>query len=108
MSCSKPKLQHIDLTLKENLENFSKLEYGMKVVDVCKTYNLSQSTLFIWKKQKSKLNDVVDVGKALDTKHKCESFLPNIKRVLHILFGTIRSKPHTLLLSKQVLVEKAT
>ena len=30
----------------------------MKVVDVCKIYNLSQSTLSTWKKQKSKLKDI--------------------------------------------------
>ena len=59
----------------------------MKVVDVYKTYNLSQSTLFAWKKQKSKLKDMVDAGKVLETKQNHESFLPNVERTLHIWFG---------------------
>ena len=40
----------------------------MKAVDVCNTYNLSQLTLSTWKKQKSKLKDMVDAGKVLETK----------------------------------------
>ena len=67
MSCTKPKRQHVDRTLKEKLQILNKLECGMKAVDVCKTY-LSQSTLSTWKKQKSKLKDMVDAGKVLDTK----------------------------------------
>ena len=80
----------------------------MKAVNVCKTYNLSQLTLSTWKKQKSKLKDMVDAGKVLETKRNCELFLPNIKTALHIWFGEMRSKPHAPLLNKQVLVEKAT
>ena len=80
----------------------------MKAVDVCKTYNLSQSTLSTWKKQKSKLKDMVNVGKVLETKQNCESFLLNVKRALHIWFGEMRSKPHAPPLNKQVLVEKTT
>ena len=80
----------------------------MKAIDVCKDFNLSQSTLSTWKKQKKKLKDMVDAGKVLDTKRNHESFLPNIKRALYIWFGEMRSKPHTPPLSKQVLVEKAT
>ena len=80
----------------------------MKAVDVCKTYNSSQSTLSTWKKQKSKLKDMVDAGRVLETKHNHESFLPNVKRVLHIWFGEMRSKPYAPPLNKQVLVEKAT
>ena len=38
---------------------------------------------------------MVDAGKVLDTKRNCESFLPNIKRALHIWFGEMRSKPTT-------------
>ena len=68
MSCSKPKCQYVDRTLKEKLQILNKLECDMKAVDVCKTYNLSQSTLSTWKKQKSKLKDMVDAGKVLDTK----------------------------------------
>ena len=60
------------------------------------------------KKQKTKLKDMVDTGKVLDTKRSCESFLPNIKRALHIWFGEMRSKPHAPPLSKLVLIEKAT
>ena len=106
MSCSKSKRQHVNQTLKEKL--LSKLECGMKAVDVCKTYNLSQSTLSTWKKQKSKLKDMVDAGKVLETKQNRESFLPNVERALHIWFGEMRSKPHTPPLNKQVLIEKAT
>ena len=80
----------------------------MKAVDVCKIYNLSQSMLSTWKKQKSKLKDMVGAGKVPDTKQNCESFLPNIKRALHNWFGEMRSKPHTPQLNKQVLIEKAT
>ena len=80
----------------------------MKAADVCKTYNLSQSTLSTWKKQKSKLKDMVDAGKVLETKQNHESFLPNVKRALHIWFGEMRSKPHAPPLNKQVLIENAT
>ena len=95
MSCSKPKRQHVGQTLKEKLQILNKLECGMKAVDVCKTYNLSQSTLSRWKKQKSKLRDMVDAGKVLETKQNRESFLPNVERALHIWLGEMRSKPHT-------------
>ena len=108
MSCSKPKRQHVDRTLEEKLQILNKLECGMKAVDVCKTYDLSQSTLSTWKKQKSKLKDMVDAGKVLETKQNHESFLSNIERALHIWFGEMRSKPHTPPLNKQVLIEKAT
>ena len=59
-------------------------------------------------KAEKKFKDMVDAGKVLDTKRNRESFLPNIERALHIWFGEMRSKPHTIPLSKQVLVEKAT
>ena len=86
----------------------NKLECDMKAINVCKEFNLSQLTLSKWKKQKTKLKDMVDAGKVLDTKRNCESFLLNVERALHIWFGEMRSKPHIPLLSKQVLVEKAT
>ena len=73
----------------------NKLECGMKAIDV-------------WKKQKTKLKDMVDAGKVLDTKRNRESFLPNVKRALPIWFGEMRSKPHAPPLSKQILIEKAT
>ena len=108
-SCSKPKHQHVDCTLKEKLQILNKLEYGMKAVDVCKAYNLSQVILSTWKKQKAKLKDMVDAGKVLDTKQNRESFLSNVERALHICFGEMGSKPHAPPpVSKQVLVEKAT
>ena len=94
--------------LKEKLQILNKLECGVKAVDVCKAYNLSQSTLSAWKKQKAKLKDMVDAGKVLDTKQNHESFLPNIERALHIWFGEMRSKPHVPPLSKQVLVTCST
>ena len=93
---------------KEKLQILNKLECSMKAIDVCKAYNLSQLTLSTWKKQKAKFKDMVDAGKVLDTKRNHVSFLPNVKRTLHIWFGEMRSKPHAPLLSKQVLVEKAT
>ena len=108
MSCSKPKGQHVDRTLKEKLQILNKLECGMKAIDVCKEFNLSQSTLSTWKKQRKKLKDMVDAGKVLDTKRNHESFLLNVKRALHIWLGEMRSKPHASPLSKQVLIEKAT
>ena len=69
MSCSKPKCQGVNQTLKEKLEIFSKLECSMKAVEVCKTYNFSQSTLSTWKKHK--LKDMVHAEKVMDTKHNC-------------------------------------
>ena len=108
MSCSKLKRQHVDYTLKEKLQILNKLECGMKAIDMCKAYNLSQSTLSIWKKQKAKSKDMVDAGKVLDTNRNHESFLPNVERALHIWFGEMRSKPHAPPLIKQLLIEKAT
>ena len=108
MSRSRPNHQHVDRMLTEKLQILNKLECGMKAVDMCKAYNLSQSTLSTWKKQKAKLKDMVDAGKVLDIKRNHESFLANIQRALHIWFGEMRSKPHAPPLSKQVLVEKAT
>ena len=56
-----------------------------------KEYNLSQSTLSTWKKQKSKLKEMVDAGKVLNMKRNHESFLPQVKRALHLWFGEMRS-----------------
>ena len=94
--------------LKEKLQILNKLECGMKAVDVCKAYNLSQLILSTWKKQKAKLKDMVDAGKVLHTKRNPESFLLNVERALNIWFGEMRSQPHAPPLSKQVLIEKAT
>ena len=52
MSVSKRKCQHTDRTLKENIEILGKLDCGLKAVDVCKRFNISQSTLSTWKKQR--------------------------------------------------------
>ena len=43
MSVSKPKLQHTDQTIKEKIEILGKLDCGVKAVDLCKQFNLSQS-----------------------------------------------------------------
>ena len=51
MSVSKPKQQHTDQTIKEKIEILGKLDCGVKAVDLCKQFNLSQSTLSTWKKQ---------------------------------------------------------
>ena len=65
MSVSKPKCQHTDRTLKEKIEILGKLDSGLKAVDVCKRFNISQSTLSTWKKQRGKINEMVDAGKDL-------------------------------------------
>ena len=58
MSVSKPKRQHTDRTLKEKIEILGKLDSGLKAVDVCKRFNISQSTLSTWKKQRGKINEM--------------------------------------------------
>ena len=93
---SKPKRQHTDRTIKEKLDILRKLDCGVKGVDICKQFNLSHSTLSTWKKQRTKLNEMVDAGKVLDTKRNRESFLPQVERALHLWFSEMRSKPHQL------------
>ena len=68
MSVSKPKHQHTDRTLKEKIEILGKLDSGLKAVDVCKRFNISQSTLSTWKKQRGKISEMVDAGKVLNQK----------------------------------------
>ena len=51
MSLSKAKRQHTDRTIKEKIEILGKLDSGVKAVDLCRQFNLSQSTLSTWKKQ---------------------------------------------------------
>ena len=55
MSCSKPKRQHVDRMLKEKLQILNELECGMKGIDVCKEFNLSQSTLSMWIEAENKV-----------------------------------------------------
>ena len=93
MSLPKPKHQHTDRTLKEKIEILGKLDSGVKAVDICKRFNISQSTLSTWKKQRGKSNEMVDVGKVLNQKRN-ESFLPQVERALHLWFCEMRSKPH--------------
>ena len=45
LSKLKPKCQHTDRTLKEKIEILGKLDCGVKAVDICKRFNLSQSML---------------------------------------------------------------
>ena len=90
MSHSKLKCKHTDWILTDKLQILNKLECGMKGVDV------------------SKLKDMVDAGKVLETKQNHKSFLPNVKRALHIWLGEMRSEPHAPPFNKQVLIEKAT
>ena len=59
MSLSKAKRQHTDRTLKEKIEILGKLDCGVKAVDLCKQFNLSQCTLSTWKKQRCKLNEML-------------------------------------------------
>ena len=108
MSVSKPKCQHTDRTIKEKIEILGKLDCGVKVVDLCKQFNLSQSTLSTWKKQRCKLNEMVDAGKVLHTKRNRESFLPQVERALHLWFCEMRSKPHAPPINQSLLVQKST
>ena len=87
ISLSKAKCQHTDQTLKEKIEILGKLDCGVKAVDLCKQFNLSQSMLCTWKKQRCKINEMVDVGKVLNTKRNHESFLPQVERAI---FGFVR------------------
>ena len=89
MSLFKVKRQHTDQTLKEKIEILGKLDCGVKAVDLCKQFNLSQSTLSTWKKQRAKLNEMVDAGKVLNQKRNRESFLPQVERALHLWFCEI-------------------
>ena len=104
--------QNINIQIKhletQKLEILRKLDFGIKTVDVCKEFNLSQSTLSTWKKQKAKLKEMVDNGKILKTKCNRESFLPQVKSTLHLWFCEMRSKPHPPPLNQQLLAEKAT
>ena len=108
MSVSKPKRQHTDRILKEKIEILGKLDCGLKAVDVCKRFNISQSMLSTWKKQRGKINEMVDAGKVLNQKHNHESFLPQVERALHVWFCEIRSKPHAPPINQLLLVQKAT
>ena len=82
MSVSKPRHQHTDRALEEKIEILSKLDCGLKAVDVCKRFNISQSTLSTWKKQRGKINEMVDAGKVLNQKHNHKSFLPQVESVI--------------------------
>ena len=108
MSVSKPKRQHTDRTLKEKIEILGKLDSGLKAVDVCKRFNISQSTLSTWKKQRAKINEMVDAGKVLNQKRNRKSFLPQVKRALHLWLCEMRSKPHAPPINQSLLVQKAT
>ena len=108
MSCSKIKRQHTDRTLKEKIEILRKLDSGVKAKDLCNQFSLSPSMLSTWKKQRSKINGMVDEGKVLTTKRNRESFLPQVERALHLWFSEMRSKPHPPPINQQVLIEKAT
>ena len=108
MSVSKPKHQHTDRTLKEKIEILGKLDCGLKAVDVCKRFNISQSMLSTWKKQRGKINEMMDAGKALNQKRNCKSFLPQVERALYLWFCEIRSKLHAPPINQLLLVQKAT
>ena len=94
MFLQKPKHQHTDRTLKEKIEILGKLDCGVKAVDICKRFNISQSMLSTWKKQRGKINEMVDTGKVLNQKCNHESFLPQVERALHLWFCEMRSKLH--------------
>ena len=105
---AKPKRQHTDRTLKEKIEILNKLDCGAKAIDLCKQFNLSQSTISTWKKQRDKLKGMVDDGKVLDTRRNRESFLPQVERALHLWFSEMRSKPHAPPINQALLVQKST
>ena len=94
MYLQRPKRQHTDWTLKEKIEILGKLDCSVKAVDICKIFNISQSTLSTWKKQRAKINEMVDAGKVLNQKRNRESFLHQVERALHLWFCEMRSKPH--------------
>ena len=108
MSLSKAKRQHTDQTLKEKNKILGKLDCGVKAVDLFKQFNLSQSMLSTWKKERCKLNEMVDAGKVLNTKCNRESFLPQVERALHLWFCEMKSKPHALPINQALLVQKST
>ena len=108
MSVSKPKHQHTDRTLKEKIEILGKLDCCVKAVDVCKRFNISQSTLSTWKKQRGKINEMVDAGKVLNQKHNRKSILPQVERALHLWFCGMRSKMHAAPINQSLLVQKST
>ena len=104
---AKPKRQHTDHTLKEKIEILNKLDSGVKAIDLCKQFNLSQSTISTWKKQRNKLKGMVDDGKVLKTKRNRESFMPQVERALHLWFCEIRSKPHAPPINQALLIQKS-
>ena len=108
MSLLKAKCQHTDRTIKEKIEILGKLDCGVKAIDLCRQFNLSQSTLSTWKKQRCKLSEMVNAGKVLHTKCNRESFLPQVERALHLWFCEMRSKPHAPPMNQSLLVQKAT
>ena len=105
---AKPKRQHNDRTLKEKIQILDKLDCGVKAIDLCKQFNLSQSTISTWKEQRSKLKGMVDDGKVLDTRRNRESFLPQVERALHLWFCEMRTKPHAPPINQALLVQKST
>ena len=107
MDSPKLKHQHVDRTLKEKLEILKHVG-SMKGIDICRKYGIKQSTLSTWKKQKAKLEEMVEEGKVLDLKRNRASLLPKVERALHIWFCEMRSKPHAPPLNREVLAQKAT
>ena len=105
---SKPKRQHTDRTLKEKIEILNKLDSGVKAIDLYRQFNLSQSTISTWKKQRNKLKGMVDDGKVLETKRNHESFMPQVESALHLWFCEIRSKPHVPPINQALLIQKST
>ena len=83
MDSPKLKRQHVDRTLKEKLEILKNVG-SMKGIDICRKFGIKQSTLSTWKKQKAKLQEMVEEGKVLDTKRNCAWLLPKVERALHI------------------------
>ena len=83
-SVSKPKHQHTNRPLKEKIEILGKLDCGVKAIDVWKRFNISQSMLSTWKKQRGKNNEMVDAGKELNHKRNRKSFLPQVERAMNL------------------------
>ena len=107
MSLSKTKGQHTDCTLKEKIDILHKLDCGIEGIDIYKEFNLSQSTLSTWKRQRMKFKEQVDVGKVLNAKHNCKSFVPQAERALHLWFSEMGSKLYTPPINQASLIQKA-
>ena len=96
MSVSKPKHQHTDRALKEKIEILGKLDCGLKALDVCKRFDISQSMLSTRKKQReTKSGKWWMLAKYLTRSVTANPFFLKWRGPLHLWFCEMRSKLHT-------------